>query len=67
MQKVKDAPEGMKNIPDTLKATVDPITSSELGRKVGDGITAALTGKPLSQVQMERHTERVEHDREKVV
>lgn len=67
MQKVKDAPEGLKNIPDTLKATVDPITSSELGRKVGDGITSAFTGKPLSQVQMERHTERVEHDREKVV
>ena len=57
----------VKSVPDGVRAAVDPIASSAIARAVGDGVTAAVTGKNLDQVKIEKHSEREKHDREVII
>ena len=57
----------VKSVPDGVKAAIDPIASSAIARAVGDGVTAAVTGKSLDQVKLEKHSEREKHDKEVII
>lgn len=57
----------VKSVPDGVKAAIDPIASSAIARAVGDGVTAAVTGKSLDQVKLEKHSERERHDKEVII
>lgn len=57
----------VKSVPDGVRAAIDPIASSAIARAVGDGLTAAVTGKSLDQVKLEKHSEREKHDKEVVI
>lgn len=64
---VSNAMAKVKSAPDGIKAALDPIASSSIARAVGDGVTAAVTGKSLDQVKLEKHSEREIHDKEVVI
>lgn len=57
----------VKSVPDGVKAAIDPISSSAIARAVGDSVTAAVTGKSLDQVKLEKHSEREKHDKEVII
>ena len=57
----------VKSAPDGVKAAIDPISSSAIARAVGDSVTAAVTGKSLDQVKLEKHSEREKHDKEVII
>ena len=44
------------------KSTVDRVTDSSLGRNVADAVQSAVTGKPMSEIRLEKSAERVERD-----
>ena len=54
--------KNMKNIPDNIKSTFDPIASSEIARNLSDAVTSVATGKPIEQVRLEKSNERIVHD-----
>lgn len=58
---ISDA-KNVKNIPDNIKAAIDPITSSNLARNINDAMTSFATGKPIEQVKLEKSVERTTHD-----
>ena len=58
---ISDA-KNVKNIPDNIKAAIDPIDSSALARNISDAMTSVATGKPIDQVRLEKSVERTTHD-----
>lgn len=58
---ISDA-KNVKNIPDNIKAAIDPIASSALARNISDAMTSVATGKPIDQVRLEKSVERTTHD-----
>lgn len=58
---ISDA-ENVKNIPDNIRAAIDPIASSALARNISDAMTSVATGKPIDQVRLEKSVERTTHD-----
>lgn len=58
---ISDA-KNVKNIPDNIKAAIDPISSSALARNISDAMTSVATGKPIDQVRLEKSVERTTHD-----
>lgn len=58
---ISDA-KNVKNIPDNIRAAIDPIASSALARNISDAMTSVSTGKPIDQVRLEKSVERTTHD-----
>lgn len=58
---ISDA-KNVKNIPDNIRAAIDPIASSALARNISDAMTSVATGKPIDQVRLEKSVERTTHD-----
>lgn len=54
--------KNVKNVPENIKAVIDPIASSPLARNISDAVESAATGKTIEQVRMEKSVERTEHD-----
>ena len=54
--------KNVKNVPENIKAVIDPIASSPLVRNISDAVESAATGKTIEQVRMEKSVERTEHD-----
>ena len=44
------------------RSTVDRVTDSSLGRNVADAVQSAVTGKPMSEIRLEKSPERAERD-----
>ena len=58
---ISDA-KNVKNIPDNIRAAIDPIASSALARNISDAMTSVTTGKPIDQVRLEKSVERTTRD-----
>ena len=54
--------KNVKNVPENIKAVIDPIASSPLARNISDAVESAATGKTIEQVRMEKSVERTTHD-----
>lgn len=54
--------KNVKNVPENIKAVIDPIASSPLARNISDAVESVATGKTIEQVRMEKSVERTEHD-----
>lgn len=66
--------EQFKNIKDggifTVNAAgsaIERVTDSSIGRNISDSIESVVTGKPLEQVKLEKHSERFERDVQKEI